>query len=156
MLLLKMIAGHADISMSLYGIAIMAIVDITGSILVLIFWQGNDTTVRGLTQTVRELQYSYIIGALMMLLGIFLILDRYSTSYPAPFFIYILISNFSVSNLIEGKSPSNSKEAGSSISIFGTTAGFLLALYKYNIGKELESPVIMAGNVQIQIFKNNK
>ena len=31
-----------------------------------------------------------------------------------------------------------------------------LPINKYNIGKELESPVIMAGNVQIQIFKNNK
>ena len=75
----KMIAGHTDISMSLYGIAIMAIVDITGSILVLIFWQGNDqspSTERESPEKIRELQYSYVIGALMMLLGIFLILDR--------------------------------------------------------------------------------
>jgi len=73
-----MIAGHADISMSLYGIAIMAVVDITGSILVLIFWQGSSDIEgeRGLPQKIREVQYSYIIGALMMLLGIFLIVDR--------------------------------------------------------------------------------
>ena len=74
-----MIAGHTDISMSLYGIAIMAIVDITGSILVLIFWQGNEqtsSTERDSPEKIRELQYSYVIGSLMMLLGIFLILDR--------------------------------------------------------------------------------
>lgn len=74
-----MIAGHADISMSLYGIAIMAIVDITGSILVLIFWQGNGSSTgseRESPEKIRELQFSYVIGSLMMLLGIFLILDR--------------------------------------------------------------------------------
>lgn len=74
-----MLAGHEDISMSLYGIAIMAIVDITGSILVLIFFQGSsssDTPDRDLPMKIREVQYTYIIGSLMMLLGIFLILDR--------------------------------------------------------------------------------
>lgn len=55
---------------------------------------------------------------------------------------------YSVSNLVEGKSPHDSVDsvdAESSISIFGTTVGFILAIYKYNIGKELDSPVIMAG-----------
>jgi len=54
----------------------------------------------------------------------------------------------SVANLIEGKSPHESPDnlnTGFSISIFGTTAGFLLAIYKFIIGKELDSPVIMAG-----------
>eukprot|EP01036_Dinobryon_divergens_P033474 gene33474-43260_t len=112
----------------------MAIVDITGSILVLIFWQGNGSsagTDRESPDKIRELQFSYVIGSLMMLLGIFLILD-------------------SVSNLVEGKSPHDSVDsvdAESSISIFGTTVGFILAIYKYNIGKELDSPVIMADSL---------
>ena len=70
------ILGHAELSMSLYGIALMAIVDITGSVLVLMIWQKYDSD-RNKEKKILEARYSYIIGVLMMILGLFLVADRY-------------------------------------------------------------------------------
>ncbi len=67
-------AGHAEISMALYGIALVAIFDGLGSILVLSLWQCSDAD-RTLKLKLKELKYSYIIGVFMMLLGIFFICD---------------------------------------------------------------------------------
>lgn len=67
--------GHAELSMSLYGIALMAIVDITGSVLVLMVWQKYDND-KNKEKKILEARYSYIIGVLMMILGLFLVADR--------------------------------------------------------------------------------
>lgn len=71
----SVILGHAELSMSLYGIALMAIVDITGSVLVLLIWQSPDD--RNREKKILEARYTYIIGVLMMILGLFLVADRY-------------------------------------------------------------------------------
>lgn len=70
----SIVLGHAELSMSLYGIALMAIVDVTSSVLVLFIWQ--DSGERNKEKKILESRYSYIIGVLMMVLGLFLVGDR--------------------------------------------------------------------------------
>ncbi len=149
----SLITGHAELSMSLYGIALMAIVDITGSSLVLFIWQfsmsdSTDVTTR---HKIQEARYSYIIGALMMILGLFLVLDRYVVGGVACTVHNsesILSLTFSAKTLIQGKSPHGTVVGeGSSIALFGTISSLVLAAYKYKVGQELDSCVINAGGV---------
>lgn len=79
---LSSMAGHEEVSMSLYGIALMAFVDITGSVLVLSLWQCSRAvygTERPKSERFKEMHYSIIIGYLMVALGIFLMADRLDT-----------------------------------------------------------------------------
>ena len=71
----SVVEGHEQLSMALYGIALMAIVDITGMLFV---WQNGDSSSseRSTLQKMQEARYSYTIGALMMVLGLFLVADR--------------------------------------------------------------------------------
>ena len=76
---LSVMAGYQEESMSLYGIALMAFVDIAGSILVLLLWQCSNAVYgsdRPKSERFKEMRYSIIIGYLMIALGVFLMTDR--------------------------------------------------------------------------------
>lgn len=134
----SIILGHAELSMSLYGIALMAIVDVTGSILVLKIWQKYDCD-NNREKKILEARYSYIIGVLMMILGLFLVSDRYDCVL-----LHCLHNGLcSVKTLIRGKHLE--AVGGAGIALFGMMCSFVLAAYKYRIGEELESSVIIAG-----------
>jgi hypothetical protein len=93
---LSIMAGTTDISMSLYGVALMALVDIAGSMLILLLWQCRpancDETNRGSMERMRDLQYTSIIGVFMILLGLFLMTDRYVCFRGAPTGWFISLS----------------------------------------------------------------
>eukprot|EP01035_Chromulina_nebulosa_P019997 gene19997-25969_t len=129
--ILSTVAGHEDSSMSLYGIALMAFVDITGSVLVLKLWQFSKKRgpngERLLSEKIKEMTYSIAIGYLMILLGIFLIMD-------------------SLNSFLAHDKPKEMSPMGVMISIFGATCGLGLAAYKYVVGKAVDSPVVVAGN----------
>lgn len=126
---LSLMSGHAEVSMSLYGIALMAFVDATGSVLVLMMWQGSSGEERLVSERLREMRYSIAIGSLMMFLGVFLIAD-------------------SIKSLSEKESPSETNgNMGEIVAIFGSVCGIALAIYKYVVGKALDSPVIVADSV---------
>jgi len=120
--------GHAEISMSLYGIALMAIVDITGSVLVLAMWQSSYNKERLISDRLREMNYSIAIGSMMIMLGIFLIVD--ST---------IKLTNRNI--------PEDSSFMGTLDAVFGFVCGISLFLYKYYVGKALDSPVVVADSI---------
>lgn len=77
---LAIFAGNAEISMSMIGMALIGITDVAASIMVLavylpsVFastnWHG------GFTQKRQEARYSLAIGVIMVLLGVFLFVDR--------------------------------------------------------------------------------
>ena len=127
-LTMSMWAGHTEKSMSIYGIGIMAFVDIAGSVLVLSMWQcGSPQSVRLTSERRREVQYSAIIGVMMIFLGMFLIVDSFQR------LVHRSKMDSSYLGLIDGA--------------LGTVCGFSLAAYKYIVGKSLDSPVIIADSV---------
>jgi len=128
-LVMSMWAGHHEKSMSIYGIGIMAFVDIAGSILVLSMWQCGSPQggARLISERRREMQYSAIIGVMMVFLGIFLIVDSFQR--------------------LVHRSKMDSSYLGVIDSVMGTLCGFSLAGYKYVVGKSLDSPVIIADSV---------
>ena len=83
---LTILAGRTDVSMSLYAVALMSILDVSGGILVLTLWQNRkeestyvdkfERIEASETEEVTDLRYSFIIGLFMLTMGIFLILDR--------------------------------------------------------------------------------
>ena len=119
--------GHSEISMSLYSIALMAFVDITGSVLVLFMWQRSSKE-RLVSDRLQELSYSMAIGVLMIFLGIFLMVD-------------------STIKLTAKNSPDESSLMGTVDALFGFLCGISLFLYKYFVGKALDSPVVLADSV---------
>lgn len=123
--------GYQEFSMSLFGIALMAFVDITGSVLVLIFWQCTNVTKltehRQAGDRIREMNYSLIIGYLMVSLGVFL-----------------LVASMRSLSLRDEPKDSN---LGLPIALFGASSGLGLATYKYYVGKALDSPVVIADSV---------
>lgn len=121
-------AGSAEKSMSVYGIGIMAAVDIAGSVLVLALWQcGSVEGMRLLSERRREMHYSMCIGAMMIFLGMFLIVDSLQR------FMHRSTMSQSKLGLIDG--------------LTGTVFGVGLATYKYYVGKSLDSPVVLADAV---------
>lgn len=127
---MSIISGHEEISMSMYGIALMAIVDFAGSILVLQLWQcrGNGEE-RLIEERINECNYSMTIGVLMMSLGMFLTTD-------------------SITKLSEREEPTGERSMlGISVSCFGAICGLGLAFYKYACGKALDSPVVIADSM---------
>lgn len=83
---LTILAGRTDVSMSLYAVALMSILDVSGGILVLTLWQNRkeestyvdkfERIEASETEEITDLRYSFIIGLFMLTMGIFLILDR--------------------------------------------------------------------------------
>lgn len=83
---LTILAGRTDVSMSLYAVALMSILDVSGGILVLTLWQNRkeestyvdqfERIEASETEEVTDLRYSFIIGLFMSTMGIFLILNR--------------------------------------------------------------------------------
>lgn len=130
-LMMSLWAGHSEKSMSIYGIGIMAFVDVAGSVLVLSLWQCGPLSSPGGVRTIvdrrREMLFSAIIGTMMVFLGLFLIVD-------------------SMQRLVH-KSTMDSSILGIVDSVVGTMCGFSLAGYKYVVGTALDSPVIIADSM---------
>jgi len=105
----------------------MAFVDITGSVLVLLMWQSANSE-RLVSDRIREMNYSIAIGSMMIFLGIFLIVD-------------------SIIKLTSKNSPSDSSLMGTVDGMFGFFCGISLFLYKYFVGKALDSPVVVADSI---------
>jgi hypothetical protein len=74
---LSFLSARAEKSMSLYSLALLAAVDTSSSILVILFWQ-TQTTQEGKSalQNIKEHRYTYAIGVMMILMGILLLGDR--------------------------------------------------------------------------------
>ena len=131
--------GSEEDSMSLYGIALMGFVDVTGSLLILNLFQCRRTSYAGerSQQDKRtEIIYTIAIGLLMVVLGVFLIVDS------AISFIY-------------HQTADEMNSLGIMIATFGAFSGLTLALYKYVVGKALNSSVVTAGKMQ-QYISNIK
>ena len=105
----------------------MAFVDITGSVLVLLMWQSANSE-RLVSDRIREMNYSIAIGSMMIFLGIFLIVD-------------------SIIKLRSKNTPSDSSLMGTVDGMFGFFCGISLFLYKYFVGKALDSPVVIADSI---------
>ena len=105
----------------------MAIVDVTGSVLVLMMWQCGSTE-RKYSERLREMRYSIFIGLMMLFLGCFLVAD-------------------SIKNLYGHDSPDGNTVKGDIGAIFGFTCGLFLFCYKYFVSIVLDSPVIMADSI---------
>lgn len=84
---LTILAGLTDVSMSLYAVALMSILDVFGGVLILTLWQNRKLESSYLdkferieaseTEEVTDLWYSFIIGLFMLLMGLILIIDRF-------------------------------------------------------------------------------
>jgi hypothetical protein len=84
---LTILAGLTDVSMSLYAVALMSILDVFGGVLILTLWQNRKAESSYLdkyerieaseTEEVTDLWYSFIIGLFMLLMGLVLIIDRF-------------------------------------------------------------------------------
>lgn len=153
---LSLYSGHAEISMSLYGIALMAIVDITGSVLVLKMWQcGSISDERLISERRQEMYYSIVIGTLMVVLGFFLIVDRFLHESHVSFLKFLLFVWISLKNFTSKESPDDQSWIGTVVTIFGSICGLSLAAYKYAVGVALDSPVVIAGDRFFLISKCN-
>lgn len=88
---LTILAGLTDVSMSLYAVALMSILDVFGGVLILTIWQNRKAESSYLdkferieaseTEEVTDLWYSFIIGLFMLLMGLVLIVDRFDRDY---------------------------------------------------------------------------
>mmetsp|Transcript_30178 Transcript_30178/g.30663 ORF Transcript_30178/g.30663 Transcript_30178/m.30663 type:complete len:261 (+) Transcript_30178:240-1022(+) len=117
-------AGADEESFSMFGVALMTFVDLSGSILVLIRWQWlYSPVIDHQAELLREMKLSCILGCFMTLLGVFLL-------------------NKCMWALLERSSPSDLSE-GLLVSILGTLSSLLLAYYKYVVGKKLDSYVVV-------------
>ncbi len=67
-------AGQSEVSMALYGIALSSLLDVSGSIMVLVLWQCSSYKSAEKLE-LQELQYTFAIGCFMMFLGTFFVTD---------------------------------------------------------------------------------
>ena len=81
-----------------------------------------------MSDRIREMNYSIAIGSMMIFLGIFLIVD-------------------SIIKLRSKNTPSDSSLMGTVDGMFGFFCGISLFLYKYFVGKALDSPVVIADSI---------
>lgn len=126
---LSSLIGHQETSMSQYGVALMALLDITGSLLILALWQCKNRDSSDLKTKITEITYTIIIGILMVLLGLFLLVD----------------SVFKLST--EAEPSSESSVIGLVITIFSAVGGLMLASYKYTVGVAVDSKVVVADSI---------
>ena len=74
---ISIMAADAELSMSLYGMALIEVIDVAASIMVLYIYQP--TCFKELSESAQdriENQYSFMLGGLMFVLGVFLLTDR--------------------------------------------------------------------------------
>jgi len=125
---LSLYVGHNEKSMSVYSIALMAIVDVSGSILVLSLWQfSGPAGLRLMSERKREMHYSVCIGAMMCFLAIFLLADSFQRLLKRA------TTKDTTWGIVDG--------------IIGSCFGIGLAVYKWSVGKSLDSPVVIADAV---------
>lgn len=85
-IILSILAGREDFSLSLYGIALLEITDISGDILVLTIWQrrkdesemtsSKELRAARASQKVMEAWSSFTIGVFLLICGMFLCAER--------------------------------------------------------------------------------
>ena len=124
---MSFVAGFAEVSMSMFGISLVAFVDIMGSILVLLLWQCKRDADAD-ADRLRELRYSIVIGASMILLGIFLL-------------VKCSIDFYNKESLDEEET------LGTITAIFGLVASMILSVYKNKVGHAIDSPLIIADSI---------
>lgn len=84
---LTILAGRTDVSMSLYAVALMSILDVGSGILVLTLWQNRkeessfvdkfEKIEASETEEITDLWYSFAIGLSMLVMGLFLVIVRF-------------------------------------------------------------------------------
>lgn len=114
-------AGVDEGSLSMFGVALMTIVGITGSVLVLFRWQyisGDDKILR-----LREMQFSFVLGMFMTILGMF------------------FLKECTLSLKFHGRPITESE--GVLVALFGAVFSLGLTVYKYNIGLVLDSHIVL-------------
>eukprot|EP01041_Mallomonas_annulata_P011106 gene11106-23209_t len=132
-LCLSIWAGSEDVSLSMFGVAIMTFVDLSGSILVLVRWQFFfSETIDHQAEKRREMFLSCILGFLMALLGMSLL-------------------NICTWLLLEHETPRGAIK-GIIVSILGASSSLGLAYYKYIVGKKLDSYVVLTGLTCVSSF----
>lgn len=85
-MILSMLAGKTDMSMSLYAVALMSILDVAGGCLILTIWQDRiddpgyvdklERIEAAEAEKLTDLRYSFAIGMSMIIMGLFLMADR--------------------------------------------------------------------------------
>lgn len=107
----------------------MALLDITGSVLILALWQCKQPDNSELNNKIDEIRYTIVIGTLMVILGLFLLVD-------------------SVLKLTMEEEPSSeSSVIGLAITIISAFGGLMLASYKYTVGVAVDSKVVLADSI---------
>ena len=154
---LTVVAANAEMSMALYGIALIEIVDVSASFLVLLVYQAKCGIVkyRGLNAEERrkETKYSFLIGVLMAILGSFLLIDRYLIH----FLLLMTSDRVNICNFLlhcsvlklwdrdhERLSLANERLAFAA-SLFGAIFSISLAVYQFYIAEALDSSVVFFG-----------
>lgn len=72
---LSFLSAHEENSMSLYAICLLSLVDTATSVMVILFWQVQED-MRSISNSIKEHRYTYVIGVLMIFMGIMLFADR--------------------------------------------------------------------------------
>ena len=127
-LIMSSVAGFTEVSMSMFGISLVAFVDIMGSILVLLLWQCKRSDADSRAERLRELRYSVAIGVLMILLGVFLLIKSSVDFYNK--------------DSVDGE-----ETLGTVAAVFGLVVSMFLSAYKYKVGHAIDSPVVIADSI---------
>ena len=166
---LSFLAGRTDISMSLYAVALTSITDVAGGFLILTIWQNRVDDPNYIDKLERieaaeaekftDFWYSLAIGVSMIVMGLFLMADRFEYDFTKisrffcqslhskNLFIIDLTSNVSIRSLLEDSvTSSRDKDIGLVATSIGVSCSFILAMYKYEIGNQLQSLTISAGS----------
>jgi Cation efflux family len=133
-----------DLSLSLYGVALMAITDISGDLLILTQWQGRAeessfTSSKELreartAQQLMEVWASFTVGIFLFICALFLLADSIKS--------VVVASRQSLGTDEMG--------LGMAASVLGVICGSLLSAYKFKIARELESSTVLANAISSQ------
>ena len=133
-----------DLSLSLYGVALMAITDISGDLLILTQWQGrvdesSYTSSRELrearaSQKLMEVWASFTVGIFLFICALFLLADSIKSVVVAS----------------RQSAGTDQLGLGMAASVVGVICSSLLAAYKFKIARELESSTVLANAISSQ------
>ena len=133
-----------DLSLSLYGVALMAITDISGDLLILTQWQGRAeetsfTSSRELresrsSQKLMEIWASFTVGIFLFICALFVLADSIKS---------VVVAN-------RQSAGTDQMGLGMAASVLGVMCGSLLAAYKFKIAHELESSTVLANAISSQ------
>lgn len=80
--ILSFFSAQSAQSMSFFALCVMSVVDTSCSILVIAFWQGNKAETELTTsESKKEQRYTFMIGLMMVIMGIMLLVNRYDPCF---------------------------------------------------------------------------